>query len=175
MAIFDRSWYRRVLEKRVDGIIPEAQWRQAYRDIVEFERMLADDGVVIIKLFFHISKAEQEKRFKKILADPLEAWRISKEDLEHSKHYDEFALAVEDMLELTEAPHASWTIVEATCKRYARRKVFDTIIHALTKRLGSLAPPEQISAAEEGHDQELRSAMRKIKRSVRQRSHAQEA
>jgi polyphosphate kinase 2 (PPK2 family) len=175
MAIFDRSWYRRVLEKRVDRIIPPEQWKQAYQDIVEFERMLADDGVVLVKLFFHISKKEQGRRFKKILADPLEKWRISQEDLEHSKQYDEFSEAVEDMLERTEAAHASWTIVEATCKRWARKKVFDTIIHALSKRLGPLAPPEQLTEAQAGHDAELRSAMQKIKRSVRRRSHAQEA
>lgn len=175
MAIFDRSWYRRVLEKRVDHVIPPAQWKQAYRDIAEFERMLADDGTAIIKLFFHISKKEQARRFKKILADPLEAWRISREDLDHSEQYDQFAEAVEDMLELTEAPHASWTIVEATCKRFARKKVFDTIIHALTRRLGDLAPPDQVSDDKAGQDAELRTAMRQIKRSVRQRSHAQEA
>ena len=79
------------------------------------------------------------------------------------------------MLELTEAPHASWTIVEATCKRYARKKVFDTIIHALSRRLGDQAPAEQISDAQAGHDAELRTAMQQIKRSVRRRSHGQEA
>jgi polyphosphate kinase 2 (PPK2 family) len=170
MAIFDRSWYRRVLEKRVDRIIREEQWRQAYQDIVEFERMLAEDGTVIVKFFFHISQEEQKRRFRKILKDPLEAWRISKEDLKHSKLYPEFAEAVEDMLELTEAGHAPWTIVEATCRRYARRKVFETLIRALEQRLGSLAPIPAVSPADTGRDQELRTAMRKLKRSVRRHS-----
>lgn len=66
MVIFDRSWYSRVMEERVEKSIPEKEWRQAYRDIVEFERMLADDGAVILKFFLHISKKEQKERFEAI-------------------------------------------------------------------------------------------------------------
>ena len=80
MVIFDHSWYGRVLEKRVEAMIPETAWRAAYRDITEFERMLADDGTVIIKFFLHISKKEQKDRFKELEADPLERWRVTAED-----------------------------------------------------------------------------------------------
>lgn len=170
MAIFDRSWYRRVLEKRVDRAIPETAWRQAYLDIIEFERMLACDGVVFIKLFFHISKAEQKRRIKKILADPLEAWRVGPEDRKHVKVYDKLLEAAEEMLEKTEGPHAPWTIVEATCRRYARRKTLEVLIHALERRLGPLSPPETIAAEPAGRDQELRTAMREVTRSAKRRS-----
>ena len=68
MVIFDHSWYGRVLEERVERTIPEKAWRQAYRDIVEFERMLADDGTTILKFFLHISKKEQRRRFESIEA-----------------------------------------------------------------------------------------------------------
>jgi len=90
MVIFDRSWYFRVLDERVDRTIPEKAWRQAYRDIVEFERVLADDGAVILKFFLHISKKEQRERFRAIKADPLEAWRVSDADWARQKKYDEY-------------------------------------------------------------------------------------
>ena len=90
--------------------------------------MLADDGTVIVKFFLHISRKEQKKRFEKIAADPLESWRVTKEDWARHKKYDEYLAATEEMLELTESEFAPWTIVEATSKWYARRKVFDTII-----------------------------------------------
>ncbi|MEI9970917.1 MAG: hypothetical protein WDO73_02060 [Ignavibacteriota bacterium] len=80
MILFDHSWYGRVLEERVERTAPEKAWRQAYRDIVEFERTLADDGTTILKFFFHISKKEQRKRFEAIEADPLEAWRVTDAD-----------------------------------------------------------------------------------------------
>src|SRR3989304_4218661 len=74
-AIFDRSWYGRVLVERVENLIPEQEWRKAYRDIADFERTIADDGTLIIKFFLHISKKEQKKRFEKLTADSLTAWR----------------------------------------------------------------------------------------------------
>src|ERR1017187_9486754 len=77
MVIYDHSWYGRVLEERVERTVPEKVWRQAYRDIVDFERMLADDGATILKFFFHIGKKEQKERFETIEKDPLEAWRVT--------------------------------------------------------------------------------------------------
>ena len=137
LVIFDRSWYFRVLDERVERTIPEKAWRDAYRDIVEFERMLADDGAVIIKFFLHISKKEQRERFRAIKANPLEAWRVSDADWARQKKYDEYLAAIEEMLELTESEFAPWTIVEATSKWFARKRIFDTIVAALEKRLGA--------------------------------------
>jgi polyphosphate kinase 2 (PPK2 family) len=131
MAIFDRSWYGRLLVERVEGFTPEEDWRKAYRDIVDFERTLADDGYVIIKFFLHISKEEQKKRFKKLEKDPLEAWHVQAEDWEHHRKYDEYVLAIEEMLERTDTEWGRWTIVEATDRRWARVKIFRTVVNRL--------------------------------------------
>jgi polyphosphate kinase 2 (PPK2 family) len=160
MVIFDRSWYFRVLDERVEGTIPEKEWRQAYQDIVEFERMLADDGTVILKFFLHISKKEQRDRFKTIAADPLEAWRVTDADWARQKKYGQYLAAIEEMLERTESEFAPWTIVEATSKWWARKRIFDTIVAALEKRLGADAPPVAPEVpAVAAKDAELREAM----------------
>jgi polyphosphate kinase 2 (PPK2 family) len=135
-AIFDRSWYGRVLVERVENLTPEAEWRRAYRDIVDFERALADDGAVIIKFFLHISKAEQKRRFEKLLKDSLNAWHVSAEDWEHHRRYDDWVFAYEEMFERTDTEWGPWTIVEATDRRFTRAKIFQTIINALEPRLG---------------------------------------
>jgi polyphosphate kinase 2 (PPK2 family) len=161
MVIFDHSWYGRVLEERVENTVPEKAWKQAYRDIVDFERMLADDGATILKFFLHISKKEQKERFQAIEKDPLEAWRVTSADWERQKKYDNYRVAIEDMLELTESEYAPWTIVEATSKWYARHKVFETIIAAIEMRLGANAPPRETATAAL-KDADLREAMESL-------------
>jgi len=157
MVIFDGSWYGRVLDERVEKTASRSGGRAAYRDISEFERVLADDGTVILKFLLHIGRKEQRKRFKAIEGDPLEAWRITEADWARHKRYDEYLAAMEEMLELTEAEYAPWTIVEATSKWFARRKVFQTIISAMEERLGDKAPPRVASDTRE--DEALRAAM----------------
>ena len=159
MAIFDGSWYTRVLTERVDRLVPQAGWRAAYRDILEFERMLADDGVAIVKFFLHISRKEQKKRFLKLEADPLEAWRVTPQDWERHRRYDEYAQAAEDMLELTETEYAPWAIVEGTSRWWARKRVFETIIRSLERRLGPSAPPPGASEEAAMREADLRAAM----------------
>ncbi|MCP5120344.1 MAG: hypothetical protein GY953_56840, partial [bacterium] len=124
-------------------------WRKAYRDIVEFERMLADDGTAIVKFWLHITKKEQRKRFREIEKDPLESWRITDEDWDRHKKYGDYLLAAEEMFEQTESEWAPWTIVEATNRWYSRKKIFDTLIRALEERLGESAPPPRKKAGEE--------------------------
>ncbi|MEO8657839.1 MAG: hypothetical protein ABI693_05175 [Bryobacteraceae bacterium] len=162
MVIFDQSWYRRVLQERVEAATPSKEWRQAYRDIVEFERMLADDGTVILKFFLHISKKSQRKRFQAIEADPLEAWRVTEADWARHKRYDDYFVAAEEMLESTDTDYAPWTIVEATSKWHARRKVFDTLINALENRLGAKAPPRAPEDDATDKDADLRAAMESL-------------
>lgn len=135
-AIFDRSWYGRVLVERIENIIPENEWRRAHLDIVDFERTIADEGTLIVKFFLHISKKEQKKRFDKLVADPLTAWHVAPEDWEHHKKYKEWLLAYEETFEQTETEWAPWTIVEATDRRYTQFKIYQTIIRSLEKRLG---------------------------------------
>jgi polyphosphate kinase 2 (PPK2 family) len=157
-VIFDHSWYGRVLQDRVERTVPEKAWRDAYRDIVEFERMLADDGAAILKFFLHISQKEQKERFRTIENEPLEAWRVTDADWARHKKYGEYLSATEEMLELTESEFAPWTIVSATSKWQARKKIFETIIDAMEKRLGANAPPRG-EGTDDAKDAELREAM----------------
>ena len=158
MVIFNHSWYYRVLDARVDAETSEVQWRQGYRDIIEFERMLADSGIVIIKLFLHISKKDQKKRLRAIERDPLESWRVTPADWDRHRRYDEYQAAIEDMLELTESEHAPWTVVEATSRWHARKRVVETIIAALEARLGALAPSREVAHARAERESDLRDA-----------------
>lgn len=159
MVLFDGSWYGRVLEERVEKTAPEKAVRAKYRDIVEFERMLADDGTIILKFLMHISRKEQARRFKALEADPLEAWRVTAPDWARHSKYDEYLAAMEEMLELTESEYAPWTIVEATSKWYARKKVFETVIEAMEERLGADAPPRTAGGENATEDADLRAAM----------------
>lgn len=137
-AIFDRSWYGRTLVERVEGLIPERSWRRGYRDIVNFERTLADEGYLIIKFFLHISREEQKRRFDKLISDPLTAWQVLPEDWEHHKHYDDWRLAYEETFERTETESGPWTIVEATNRRYTNVKIFETLTNSLEMQLASM-------------------------------------
>lgn len=136
-AIFDRSWYGRVLVERMENLTPEKEWKRAYRDIVDFERNLADDGVLIIKFFLHISKKEQARRFKKLQKDELEAWRVTDEDLRNHKRYKKWLRTYEEMLANTDTEWGAWTVVEATNKRHTWVKVYQTVVDALEARLGA--------------------------------------
>ena len=140
-AIFDRSWYGRVMVERVENLTPEADWRRAYRDIVDFERTLADDNTLIVKFFLHISMTEQKRRFEKLSKDPLTAWHVTAEDWEHHRRYDDWFAAYQEALENTDSEWAPWTIVEATDRRFSRIKIFSTIIRALEEKL-NLPPVE---------------------------------
>jgi AMP-polyphosphate phosphotransferase len=144
MAIFDQSWYRRVLVDRIERVVPKKDWKKAPQDIFDFERALADDRHVIIKFFFHISREEQTKRFRKLGKDPLAAMLLEPEDHLQHKHYKKYQLAVEEMLERTEAEWAPWTIVEATDRQWTRVRVYETIIarlqDAVARRNGGGTP-----------------------------------
>lgn len=137
-AIFDRSWYGRTLVERVEGLISESSWRRAYRDIVNFERTLADEGYLIIKFFLHISREEQKRRFDKLIADPLTAWQVLPEDWEHHKQYEDWRLAYEETFERTETESGPWTIVEATNRRYTTVKIFETLVESLSRQLAAM-------------------------------------
>ncbi len=149
-AIFDRSWYGRVLVERMENLVAEQEWKRAYRDIVDFERTLTDDGALIIKFFLHISKKEQKKRFEKILDDPLNAWRVSEEDRHNHKRYDKWLRVYQEMLEQTDTEWGPWTIVEATDRRHTHVKVYQTVIRALETRLGISAQPLLVMDTKDG-------------------------
>ena len=146
MAVFDHSWYGRVLVERCDKLTPKKQWREAYQQINEFERWLTDDGQVMVKFWLHISKKEQKKRFRAALKDPLLRWKITKEYKRHHRQYDRWVDAVEEMLAKTDSPHAPWTVVEANDLRWARVRVFETLIERVEQALARRkAMPAQVS------------------------------
>lgn len=135
-AIFDRSWYGRVLVERVEGFATDAEWRRAYREINEFERQLTDDGTVLVKLWLHISKDEQLARFHRRAEDPYKHWKISDEDWRNRKKWDEHVAAAEEMFEKTSPDHAPWTVLAANYKWSARVEVAKTVLRAVDKALG---------------------------------------
>jgi polyphosphate kinase 2 (PPK2 family) len=131
MAVLDRTWYGRVLVERVEGFATEEQWRRAYREIDDFERMLADDGMIIVKLFLHISEAEQLERFERRREDPLKGWKLTDEDWRNREKRPAYEAALEEMFERTDTERAPWRIVPAESKRYARVRVMREVISAI--------------------------------------------
>jgi len=137
-AIFDRSWYWRVLQGRVNGKVKGKQLQQAFDDIRSFERQLADDGNVIIKFFLHISKKEQRRRFDKLQKSPATAWRVAKDDLRAHRQYAEYLEATEEMLAETDSDVAPWAVIESEDRRFASLKIFNTVINALEHRVAEV-------------------------------------
>lgn len=155
MAIFDRSWYRRVLLERVRKLVSGKQLKFAYGEINNFERNLADHGAVIVKLFLHISKEEQKRRFKKLESDADTAWRVTKDDWLHHKKYDDYLSAAEQMLEKTSTEYAPWVVVPATNHNFAVAKIFDTTIRAIESKIGETSASGGVSRIATGPPLEL--------------------
>ena len=133
IAIFDRSWCGRVLVERVEGFATDREWKRAYEEINAFERMLADDGAIILKFYLHISKDEQLFRFKRREADPMKHWKINDEDWRNRKKWDQHNDAAEDMFEKTSTESAPWHVVAANYKWFARVKTAETVVAAMEK------------------------------------------
>ncbi|HZA80490.1 MAG TPA: UDP-galactose-lipid carrier transferase [Actinomycetes bacterium] len=144
MAVLDRSWYGRVLVERVEGFATVEQWSRGYGEIVEFERSLVLEGMILLKFWMHISDAEQLRRFKRREAEPLKNWKLTAEDWRNRDKRTAYEQAVEDMLERTDHPLARWQLVEAESKRYARVKVVETAIKEIEEgmRARGFDPPE---------------------------------
>jgi polyphosphate kinase 2 (PPK2 family) len=128
MAVFDRSWYGRVLVERVESFATEEQWRRAYEEIVAFETGLAREGQLTVKFWLHISDDEQLERFERRAADPLKAWKLTDEDWRNRKKRPEYCAALEDMFERTDHDAAGWHIIPADSKKYTRVTVIETTI-----------------------------------------------
>jgi AMP-polyphosphate phosphotransferase len=144
MAVLDRSWYGRVLVERVEGFASEAAWQRAYEEIRDHEHSLVAEGMVLVKLWLHISDEEQLKRFKAREKDPLKAWKLTDEDWRNREKRPQYEQAVEAMVRETSTGFAPWTLVEAESKRYARVKVVETVIAAAEdgmRRDGIALPP----------------------------------
>ena len=135
MAIFDRSWYGRVLVERVEGFATPEEWKRAYREINDFERMLIDDRTVILKFYLHITKEEQLIRFNRRQADPYKHWKITDEDWRNRRNWNENNTAAEEMFERTSSAQAPWHIIPANYKWFARLKIVKTVAERLEKAI----------------------------------------
>jgi len=144
MTVFDRSWYGRVLVERVEGFATEEEWRRGYEEIVGFEKTLADEGSIIVKLWLHVSPDEQLKRFEARAKDPLKSWKLTEEDWRNREKLPQYAEAVEEMLERTDRPCARWRVIPAESKRFARVEVMRLVIEEIEagmRRAGQEPPP----------------------------------
>jgi len=131
IALFDRSWYGRVLVERVEGYATEAEWTRAYREINQFERQLTDFAAIVLKFWLQITQAEQLRRFKERERTHYKAWKLTEEDWRNRGRWEDYEQAAEDMLLKTSTPRAPWTVVEANDKLFARIKIMEAVAEAL--------------------------------------------
>jgi AMP-polyphosphate phosphotransferase len=139
IAVFDRSWYGRVLVERVEGLIPREAWQRAYHEINEFEEMLIADGIRLVKIFLHVSAEEQLKRLAERIADPLKHWKIEADDIRNFHRRDDYLDAMDEMFEHTSTKAARWHVVPGEHKWFARVAAVETAVKILSKGL-KLAP-----------------------------------
>lgn len=133
IAIFDRSWYGRVMVERIEGFCSEAEWKRAFRELNEMEEAVAAHGTVILKFWLQIDKDEQERRFKDRMETPEKQWKITDEDWRNREKWDQYRVAVDEMLLKTSTSYAPWIVVEANNKLYSRVKILETIADTLEK------------------------------------------
>jgi len=133
IGIFDRSWYGRVLVERVESFATQTEWKRAYDEINTFEKLLTDDGSIIVKIFLQITKDEQLRRFKKRQEDPYKHWKISDEDWRNREKWDQHIASAEDMFRRTSTPHAPWNVIPANYKWFARVETLRILSERLEK------------------------------------------
>ena len=135
VAIFDRTWYGRVMVERIEGFCTTKEWKRAYKEINDMEKDLYDAGAVVIKFWMHIDKDEQERRFRERQENPEKQWKITDEDWRNREKWDQYEDAVNEMLMRTSTDYAPWVVVEGNSKYYARVKVLQTVVDAIEERL----------------------------------------
>jgi polyphosphate kinase 2 (PPK2 family) len=145
MAVFDRSWYGRVLVERVEGFANKKEWKRSYREIRNFEQALTDEGTILVKFWLHLSDEEQLKRFEARADDPLKQWKLTEEDWRNREKRGLYEEAVEDMFEKTSTEDAPWTIIPAENKRYARVAVIEAVNTAMEEGMKrwDIEPPKK--------------------------------
>ena len=141
ISVFDRSWYGRVLVERVEGLASQKDWRRAYREINEFERILTDHGTRVVKIFLHITPEEQLRRFRDRVLDPTKRWKLSYEDFRNRKKWSAYEEATDDMFRETSTSYAPWHAIPANSKKYARVEALRVIAQRLSSGV-DLAPAE---------------------------------
>lgn len=149
MAVFDRTWYGRVLVERIEGYCEEEEWHRAYEEIRDFERAYTADGMILLKFWLHISPEEQLRRFEDRARDPLRQWKLTAEDWRNRDKRDAYTEAVRDIILETSTPNAPWTVIPGDNKRYARVAVLETVVETIEealRRQGFEVPPQPAAA-----------------------------
>jgi AMP-polyphosphate phosphotransferase len=141
LAVFDRTWYGRVLVERVDKLAPKDAWQRAYGEINDFERMLVNDGVRLVKVFLHITPDEQLRRFESRLNDPYKRWKLRESDIRAHQQWDEYEEAIEDMLDKTSTKIAPWHAIPANQKWYARIAAITKVTDTFSRGIDLTPPP----------------------------------
>ena len=141
VAIFDRSWYGRVLVERVEGFASEAEWRRAYDEINELEAQLGHDGAVVIKLFFHITEEIEDERLEARLDHPWKRWKVGPEDFRNRARRKDYLAALNDMFDQTDTRWAPWTVIDGNDKKAARIAALARVAEALAAALPKDPPP----------------------------------
>jgi polyphosphate kinase 2 (PPK2 family) len=148
ILIFDRTWYGRVMVERIEGFCNEEEWKRAYREINEFERQLADFGMILAKFWIHISPEEQLRRFEEREQIAYKQWKLTDEDWRNRERWNAYEEAVNDMLLRTSTATAPWTILEGNNKWFARVKALRTLVEVLSKELDHQPSEPIIKGAE---------------------------
>ena len=138
IAIWDRSWYGRVMVERIEGFATNKEWSRAYSEINYFEKVMTNYGSIVLKFYLHIDKDTQLARFEARQGNPAKSWKITDEDWRNRDKWDKYTEAVNDMIEKTSGPEAPWYIIEGNSKKYARIKILKTIIEVCDTRLESI-------------------------------------
>jgi polyphosphate:AMP phosphotransferase len=135
VAIFDRSWFGRVMVERVEGFAKDSEWARAYAEINDFEARLAESGMVVLKVWINLSKEEQLRRFQAREASPHKRHKMTSEDYRNRRKWDDNLRAAEDMIARTDTPHAPWVVIPGDDKRHARVAALKAVCRALSDRL----------------------------------------
>lgn len=141
IAVFDRSWYGRVLVERIEGFASERDWKRGYDEINEFEAQLTDNGINLVKLFVHITQAEQDKRLGERLDDPWKRWKTGPDDYRNRAHRAEYLDAYHDMFERTDTRWASWKVIDGNNKKAARIAAMTYVADKLEGCIAMAPPP----------------------------------
>ena len=148
MAVFDRSWYGRVLVERIEGFASRDEWRRGYKAIVDFEESLCLESVILVKMYMHISDDEQLARFQSRAGDPLKAWKLTDEDWRNREKNRDYEKAAEEMFTRTDHKLAPWDVIAGEQKRYARVTALETLIKRVEEGMvrWGIAVPDEYAA-----------------------------
>jgi AMP-polyphosphate phosphotransferase len=165
IAIFDRSWYGRVMVERIESFCIDEEWKRAYREINQFERQLVDFGTILFKFWMHVTQEEQLARFEGRANDKLKSWKLTEEDWRNRAKWPLYEEAVNEMLLKTSTVSAPWTVVEGNSKGYARVKVLQTLVEKLSTELNydPDAPNPIQTAKKDGKDKGSKKKKKKKK------------